>query len=182
MQMKKILAISIIASTLLFSSCALFNSKEAEIGFFDPLYLTECKLWEIPTPNSEDMRRSENIVYCNMTETERKKYIDSVVAYLIEKDDIYYKGYHYETGNPGGIFFLPEYRFAPLAPESNYSEWFAFSLNENLNTGDEYNHWYSNGITIKISKEEGKIGSYNYNTVIVINNDPNFISFYSTEN
>ena len=175
--MKKLLAVLTVASVLLLSSCGLFNSKEAEVGFLDDEYLAECKLIGMPVPDTKDMRRNENAVYCNMTDEERVKYVSEIAAYLIAKEDIYYKGYHYETGTAGGIFYIPEYRFAPLTADADYGGWFAFSLTENLNDGDDYNYHYWNGVTVRVSFKEGKLGSYSYNTVIKINSDPNGIVY-----
>lgn len=179
--MKKLLAIFVLLSLLLLSGCEWFSEEEPEIGFFDEALLTECKLTEIPMPNAEDVRHNGGTVYCNMTDEERVKYADDIAAFLLAKEDIYYKGYHAETGCPGGIFFLIEYRFAPLTAESDHGGWFAFSLTEKLNEGDEYNYSYWNGVTVSVGMKEGQIGSYSYNTVIKIDNDPHFITYLRPE-
>ena len=179
--MKKLLAFLILSSVLLLTGCGVFSQGEAELGFFDEGLLAEVKLTGMPAPTDEDIRHDEDTVYCNMTEEKRIEFANELASYLMTKDDIYYKGYHYETGCVGGIFFLPEYRFAPLTPDANHGGWFAFSLTEALNEGDEYNYSYWNGVTVSVSMKEGKIGSYSYNTVIKINKDPNGIAFYPTE-
>ena len=179
--MKKLLAFLIISSVLLLAGCGTFSQKEAELGFFDEGLLAEVKLTDMPVPDDDDIRHDEDTVYCNMTEEKRIEFANKLASYLIAKDDIYYKGYHYETGCVGGIFFLPEYRFAPLTADADYGGWFAFSLTESLNNGDEYNYSYWNGVTVSVSMKEGRIGSYSYNTVIKINKDPNGIAFYPTE-
>ena len=179
--MKKLLAFLILSSVLLLAGCGVFSQKEAELGFFDEGLLAEVKLTDMPVPDDDDIRHDEDTVYCNMTEEKRIEFANKLASYLIAKDDIYYKGYHYETGCVGGIFFLPEYRFAPLTADADYGGWFAFSLTESLNNGDEYNYSYWNGVTVSVSMKEGKIGSYSYNTVIKINKDPNGIAFYPTE-
>ena len=179
--MKKLLAFLILSSVLLLAGCGTFNQKEAELGFFDEGLLAEVKLTDMPVPDDDDIRHDEDTVYCNMTEEKRIEFANKLASYLIAKDDIYYKGYHYETGCVGGIFFLPEYRFAPLTADADYGGLFAFSLTESLNNGDEYNYSYWNGVTVSVSMKEGKIGSYSYNTVIKINKDPNRIAFYPTE-
>ena len=179
--MKKLLAFLILSSVLLLAGCGTFSQKEAELGFFDEGLLAEVKLTDMPVPDDDDIRHDEDTVYCNMTEEKRIEFANKLASYLIAKDDIYYKGYHYETGCVGGIFFLPEYRFAPLTADADYGGWFAFSLTESLNNGDEYNYTYWNGVTVRVSMKEGKIGSYSYNTVIKINKDPNGIAFYPTE-
>ena len=179
--MKKLLILLTLTLAILLSGCKLFNSKEPDTGFFNESLLTECKLTEMPKPDSADIRHDENTVYCNLTSEEYENYIEKVAKFIIAKDDIYFKGYHYETGNPGGILFLPEYRFAPLAADGNYSSWFAFSLTEKLNEGDEYNYSYWNGVTIKVERKNGEIGSYKYNTVIVIDTDPDCIVYQPTE-
>ena len=179
--MKKYLAILILIPIFLLVGCDLLTEDEVESGFFDNDYLAECKLLGLPVPDTEDIKHDDNTVYCNLTSDKFESYVSEVVSFLISKDDIYFKGYHYETGNPGGIFFLPEYRFAPLTIDANYSTWFAFSLTEQLNDDDEFNYSYWNGITVKIEQKEGKIGSYSYNTVIVIDDDPNFIVYQINE-
>ena len=107
--MKKLLMVLTLLSVLLLSGCVFFNTIEAEVGFFGDEYLAECKLTGMPRPAAEDIRHDEKNVYCNMTKEERIKYAKDVAEYLIAKDDIYYKGSHYETGCVGGIFYLPEY-------------------------------------------------------------------------
>lgn len=179
--MKRLIAILILSSVLLLAGCGTFSQKEAALGFFDEGLLAEVKLTDMPVPDDDDIRHDEDTVYCNMTEEKRIEFANKLASYLIAKDDIYYKGYHYETGCVGGIFFLPEYRFAPLTADADYGGWFAFSLTESLNNGDEYNYSYWNAVTVSVSMKEGKIGSYSYNTVIKINKDPNGIAFYPTE-
>ena len=179
--MKKYLAILILIPVFLLFGCDLLTENEVEAGFFDNDYLAECKLSGMPVPDTDDIKHDDNTVYCNLTSDKFESYVSEVVSFLVYKDDIYFKGYHYETGNPGGIFFLPEYRFAPLTIDANHSTWFAFSLTEHLNDGDEFNYSYWNGVTVKIEQKEGKIGSYSYNTVIVIDNDPNFIVYHINE-
>ena len=179
--MKKILILLTLIIAILLSGCKFFSLKEANTGFFEESLLDECKLTEMPKPDSKDIRHDENTIYCNLTNVEYENYIEKVAAFIIAKDDIYFKGYHYETGNPGGIFFLPEYRFAPLVTDGNYSNWFAFSLTEKLNEGDEYNYSYWNGVTIKVERKSGEIGSYKYNTIIIIDTDPDCIVYQPTE-
>ena len=178
--MRRVLSIIVLLSILLLSGCRWFQRHESETGFLDSTYLAECRLSGIPIPVTEDLRHDENTVYCNLTDAERESYISELATYLLEKDDIYYKGYYFELGNPGGIFYLPEYRFAPLTEDVDCSNgWFAFSLTEQLNGDDEYNDSYWNGISVKIEPKEGEIGSFRYNTVIVIDNDPNGIVYQS---
>jgi hypothetical protein len=181
-KMKRISSFLLLLSILLLPACGRPAEKEAEDGFFDNALLAECKLAEMPTPASNEIRHDEGTVYCLLSDEEYDHYLNEVVSFLLEKDDIYFKGYHYETGNYGGMFFLPEYRFAPLAAEADTScGWFAFSLTEQLNNGEGDNYFYSNGVSVKIEQNEGKIGSYSYNTVIKIDADPIFMTYYEEE-
>ena len=179
--MKRIITVLTLLSLLLLSGCVTVTDTEAEIGFFDEALLAECRLTGMPMPKSEDIRHGENTVYCNMTDEERVGYADEIAAYLIAKEDIYYKGYHYETGTVGGIFYLPEYRFAPLTEDTEHGGSFAFSLTEKLNEGNEFNFAYANGITVSVGIRDGKIGSYSYNTVIRINTNPMFIVYQPSD-
>ncbi|MBR5817073.1 MAG: hypothetical protein IKY62_00350, partial [Clostridia bacterium] len=172
----------LILCILCLSGCNLFSDDgvKTESGFFSVAYLTECKLSDMPIPSSDVMGFSNAKVYCNLSAEEYESYTQRFVAYLLAKEDIYYKGYHYETGNPGGIFFLPEYRFAPLTPESPINDyWFAFSLTESLNETTNDSYW--NGITVRIERKDGKTASFAYNTIIEIDNDPSLIVYHDKE-
>ena len=168
--MKKIITF-VLGLAILFSLVAC-GEIEAESGFFSDSVLVECKLSGMPVPSVDEMWLDGNTVYCYMTTEERVRYAGELAAFLIAKDDIYYKGYYYETGNPGGIFFIPEYRFAPLTPDADFGGWFAFSLTETLNDGDEFNYSYWNGVSLSVYMEDGTIGSFSYNTAIEIKKDP----------
>ena len=174
--MKRVIPLLLVC-LLCLSGCGKDVSVE---GFYPDAYLSECGLDGMPSP-SENIRYWDEKAYCSLSEAERDTYADALIAYLCEKDDIYYKGYYEETGNTAGILYAPEYRFAPLTAESAPSIlWFAFSLTEELNGGDEYRLHYENGISIRIRREEGSFKKFNYNTVIEIENDPLFL-YYNGE-
>ena len=173
--MKKLFIMALVIMILVFSlaSCG----EDAEVGFFSEDYLKQCKLEDFPVPDvgDENMRLSGENVYLNLTDDEALEYSRTVMEYLLLNEDIYYKGYHYETGCPGGIFYLPEYRFAPLFEDSDPAVgWFAFSLTEALNEGDEFNRSYWNCVAVKIYHKDGTRGSFSYNTVINIDYDAAF--------
>ena len=174
--MKKLLFFFALLSTILLSGCSVFTETETDVGFFGEALLAECRLTGMPTPDGE-LRNSENKVYCSLTQEKLQSYSDKLVEFILEKEDIYYKSYYYETGNPGGIFYIPEYRFAPLTADSEISYmWLAFSLTEQLNDHGN-SDYYGNGISISLIRKDGRIGSYAYNTVIELDTDPSFILY-----
>ncbi len=174
--MKKTLLLLLVCM-LCFSSC---GTDPSVAGFYPEAYLSECGLYGMPLP-AENIRYWDEKAYCSLSEAECETYTDALIAYLCEKDDIYYKGYYYETGTTAGILYAPEYRFAPLTEDADPSLlWFAFSLTEELNDGDEHRLHYQNGISIRIRREEGSFKKFNYNTIIEIENDPMFL-YYNGE-
>lgn len=176
--MKKILTIVLFTIALvLLTAC---SGDEGEIGFFSRDYLVQCNIEDFPLPvaDAEEMRWSGEKVYLNLGDEEALEYSRTVMEYLLANENIYYKGYHYETGCPGGIFYLPEYRFAPLFEDSDPSTgWYAFSLTETLNEGDEFNRSYWNGVVVRIYQKDGTCGSFSYNTVINIDYEAAFCTY-----
>ena len=167
--MKKLLILFLCTFVILsITACGVFTEREAEVGFIDEALLSDFRVADFPVPTG-DVRHIDDKAYVNMTDVEYGNYADEVMAYLLSKDDIYHKGYHYETGFAGGIFFIPEYRFSQLREDTDSSVgWFIFSLTEALNEGDEYNHSYWNGVFVKVYRDSGSFGSFEYNTVIEI--------------
>ena len=150
------------------TSCGLFSEGEAEPGFLDESVLSDYRLADFPIPEGE-IRHSQNKAYCTMTDEEYASYCAEVVTYLLAKEDIYHKGYHYETGCTGGIFYLPEYRFSKLDESTDATVgWFIFSLTEELHTADGYREVYSNGVFVKVMRKDGSRGSFDYDVVIEI--------------
>lgn len=145
--------------------------QERDVFFEDEL-LIECKLSDMPRPNLEGSALTNNTLYLNMTDDEFVLYSQAVLDYLLEKEDAYFKGYQYEQGFAGGIFYIPEYRYAPLTQEYEIGDAnrFIFSLTELLNEGDEFNYSYWNDVIIDIVRSEGELdnGSYTYNASITI--------------
>ena len=167
--MKRLFTVSLcVLLALTLTACGLFPEAEPSVGFIDVSVLDAFRLSDIPVPEGE-LRCSGNKVYCNMSETDLEDYCAEVMAYLLAKEDIYHKGYHYETGFAGGIFYIPEYRFAPLKESTDPTVgWFIFSLTEELNGGDEYNYSYWDGVFVRIQRQSGIRSSFEYDTVIEI--------------
>lgn len=140
--------------------------------FFDDELIVECKLTDMPVPNLEGSALTNNTLYLNMTDEEFILYSEAVLDYLLAKEDAYFKGYQYEQGFAGGIFYLPEYRYAPLTEEYEVGEAnrFIFSLTELLNEEDEYNNHYWNDVIIDIVRSKGTLddGEYSYNASLTI--------------
>ena len=140
--------------------------------FFDEELLVECRLTDIPQPKLEGSALTNNTLYLNMTDEEFVSYSQAVLDYLLAKEDAYFKGYQFEQGFAGGIFYIPEYRYAPLTEEYEIknANRFAFSLTELLNEGDEYNYHYWNDVIIDVVRSEGTLDGeeYSYNTAITI--------------
>ena len=140
--------------------------------FFDEDLLIECRLADMPRPNLEGSALTNNTLYLNMTDEEFVSYSQAVLDYLLAKGDAYFKGYQFEQGFAGGIFYIPEYRYAPLTEEYEIKDAnrFAFSLTELLNEGDEYNYHYWNDVIIDVVRSEGTLDGeeYSYNTAITI--------------
>lgn len=167
--MRKILGILLCVIILAcITSCGFTTEKEPEDGFIDEAVLDVFNLSDMPVPSGE-VRHVDNKAYLSLKDKYYRTYCRNIKDYLLEKEDVYHKGYHYETGCVGGIFFIPEYRFAALEEDTDSSVgWFIFSLSEELNGGDENNKRYDNGVFIKIQQKSGKLGSFEYNTVIEI--------------
>ena len=171
--MKRAIAL-LLACLVCLAGCGRDVSVE---GFYPDAYLAECRLYGMPIP-AEDVRYWDGRAYCRLDTDALAAYTDALMQYLCEKDDIYYKGYYSETGNTAGILYAPEYRFAPLTAESDPSIlWFAFSLTEELNDGDEFRLHYENGVSIRIRRDEGSFKKFKYNTVIEIKRDPTFLYY-----
>ena len=188
--MKKILALILMVATCftMLTSCmylealgigalvALWAKSEKTIVardvFFDDDLIAECRLTDMPRPNLEGSALTNNTLYLNMTDEEFVSYSQAVLDYLLAKEDAYFKGYQFEQGFAGGIFYIPEYRYAPLTEEYEIknANRFAFSLTELLNEGDEYNYHYWNDVIIDVVRSEGTLDGeeYSYNTAITI--------------
>ena len=140
--------------------------------FFDEELLIECRLADMPRPNLEGSALTNNTFYLNMTDEEFVSYSQAVLDYLLAKEDAYFKGYQFEQGFAGGIFYIPEYRYAPLTEKYEVSDAnrFIFSLTELLNEDDEYNYHYWNDVIIDVVRSEGTLDGeeYSYNTAITI--------------
>lgn len=154
------------------------QETDARNEFFAPEYLAECKLSDMPIPNVDGSYRTESKLYLNMTEEEFDAYSKAVFDYLWAKEDAYYKGYEVDSGLAGGIFFIPEDRYAPLLENydlDNDAHRFIFSTTELLNEGDEYNNHYWNYVVIRIIRADGTLEKENftYNTTIQITNQEN---------
>ena len=154
------------------------SSMDAQNEFFSTEYLAECKLSDMPVPNVDGSFRTETKLYLNLTEEEFDAYSKQVFDYLWAKEDAYFKGYEVDSGFAGGIFFVPEDRYAPLLENYNLesdAHRFIFSTTEKLNEGDEYNNHYWNYVVIRLDRVDGKLEKedFTYNTVIQITNKDN---------
>ena len=164
----------------------LWNKSETTIldrgVFFEDELIAECRLTDMPLPNLEGSALTNNTLYLNMTDCEFALYSEKVLKYLLEKEDAYFKGYQFEQGFAGGIFYIPEYRYAPLTDkyEVGDANRFAFSLTELLNEGDEYNYGYWNSVIIDIVRSEGTLddGAYSYNASLTIKLRSGVRSYY----
>ena len=150
--------------------------------FFENELIVECRLTDMPVPNLEGSALTNNTLYLNMTDEEFITYSKAVLNYLLEKEDAYFKGYQVEQGFAGGIFYLPEYRYAPLTEEYEVGDAnrFIFSLTELLNEGDEYNNHYWNHVIIDIVRSEGTLddGEFSYNASLTIKINPGSRVYY----
>ena len=198
--MKKIVALILVVATCLvmLTSCmylealgvaglvALWAKSENTIVardvFFDDELLIECRLTDMPRPNLTGSVLTNNTLYLNMTDEEFVSYSQAVLDYLLAKEDAYFKGYQCEQGFAGGIFYIPEYRYAPLTEEYEVSDAnrFIFSLTELLNEDDEYNYHYWNGVIIDVVRSEGVLDGeeYSYNAAITVKLDPGSRVYY----
>ena len=198
--MKKIIALILIVAMCLamLTSCielealgvaalvALWAKSEKTIVdrnvFFEEELIVECRLTDMPVPNLEGSALTNNTLYLNMTDEEFVTYSEAVLNYLLAKEDAYFKGYQVEQGFAGGIFYIPEYRYAPLTEKYKVGDAnrFIFSLTELLNEGDEYNNHYWSCAIIDIVRSEGTLddGEYSYNTAITIKLDPGSRVYY----
>ena len=104
--MKKASAVLMALSLLLLSGCRWFRtqSEKPYTAFFDDTFLAECQLDDLPIPPTDDRRCYDHKLYFNLSDAEFESYADTIVTYLLENENIYYQGYHYQTGCPGGIF------------------------------------------------------------------------------
>ena len=153
-------------------------NMSAQNEFFDSEYLSQCLLSDMPAPNVEGSFRTETKLYLNLTEEEFDAYSKQVFDYLLAKEDAYFKGYEVDSGLAGGIFFVPEDRYAPLTEDYDLesdAHRFIFSTTEHLNEGDEYNIHYWNYVVIRIARVDGTLEKedFSYNTVIQITNKDN---------
>ena len=150
--------------------------------FFENELIVECRLTDMPVPDLEGSALTNNTLYLNMTDDEFISYSEAVLNYLLAKEDAYFKGYQVEQGFAGGIFYIPEYRYAPLTEKYKVGDAnrFIFSLTELLNEGDEYNYHYWNCAIIDIVRSEGTLDDdeYSYNTAITIKLDPGSRVYY----
>ena len=150
--------------------------------FFEDELIVECRLTDMPIPNLDGSALTNNTLYLNMSDEEFITYSEAVLNYLLEKKDAYFKGYQCSQGFAGGIFYLPEYRYAPLTDKYKVRDAnrFIFSLTELLNEGDEYNNHYWNEVVIDIVRSEGTLddGEYSYNTAITIKLNPGSRVYY----
>ena len=150
--------------------------------FFEDELIVECRLTDMPLPKLEGSALTNNTLYLNMTDEEFVSYSQAVLDYLLAKEDAYFKGYQFEQGFAGGIFYIPEYRYAPLTEEYEIKDAnrFAFSLTELLNEGDEYNRSYWDSIIIDIVRSEGELdnGKFTYNAAITIKHNSGVRVYY----
>lgn len=150
--------------------------------FFEDELIAECRLTDMPLPKLEGSALTNNTLYLNMTDEEFVSYSQAVLDYLLDKEDAYFKGYQCEQGFAGGIFYLPEYRYAPLTEKYTVddSNRFIFSLTETLNEDDEYNYHYWNCVIIDVVRSEGTLDGeeYSYNAAITIKLDPGSRVYY----
>ena len=133
----------IIISSLL-CSCVLFRDptpweegKQKDTLFSSEL-LAEWKIEELPLPAPENVYLGGKTLYCNMTREEYESYVQSVVEYLLNDENLFHTGYNYGT-SMGSFFGFPPYwiiyKYAPLIEGydvSAESHRFIYSLSEEM--------------------------------------------------
>lgn len=133
----------IIISSLL-CSCVLFRDptpweegKQKDTLFSSEL-LAEWKIEELPLPTPDNVYLGGKTLYCDMTREEYESYVQSVVEYLLNDENLFHTGYNYGT-SMGSFFGFPPYwiiyEYAPLIEGydvSAESHRFIYSLSEEM--------------------------------------------------
>ena len=137
--------------------------------FFEQEKLTECYLENLPQPkldNSVLYNNDGKVLYLNLTEEEFLNYLNDLSIYILEKENVYFKGLKYDVDIAVGPLFIPlnVEVYIPLIDNKVFSregECFAFSLKEELNNG-----WIINSMseTYKVNLKwfEGEIENINF--------------------
>lgn len=152
------------------------NAAEKKIETFNTFYsdefILQCKLSDMPLPNLDGSAMTEaNVVHLNMTDNEFIEYCQKILAYLLAKEDAYYKGYASPTNDHHYLPLTDEYSITPT------SQNFIFSTTPKLNTYGDSNYIYKetryeSPVIIMISRENSTLKKgfkkYEYNTSIEI--------------
>lgn len=161
---KKVVILLLTVCIVLLTSC--FN-KTPNYYKYDTFFLEETlttyHLDNLPVLNANNsaLNNDENILYLNLTKEEFDDYIVEVLNYIIDKENVYYKGIHYENQIYVGPLWLPlnVKVIIPLLDNTDLSkkgECFVFSLKDELNNG-----WISNSMSdvfyVELIYEESKL-------------------------
>lgn len=157
-----------------FTSCFFEELFEPTVinknSFYNENYLADCKLTNMPIPNIDNSVQTDEGIYLNLSDGEFYEYSKAVLNYIIEKKDIYYKGYWNDIGHPEGSHHIATMY---ISLTNNYSitsneHDFVFSTTEQL---DEHG-CYINPVRIIIKRKSGdlKKENFTYNTYMRIDN------------
>jgi len=148
--MKKhlIFLLTLICACALLCSCILFRDPtpweegKQKDALFSSELLAEWKIEDLPLPAPENVYLGEKTLYCDMTREEYENYVQSVVEYLVNDENLFHAGYKYDI-NMGSFFgfppYWPIYEYAPLIEGydvSAESHRFIYFLSEEMGTGD----------------------------------------------
>lgn len=170
--MKRILLVILMFLCVQFvTSCDNKTPSHLEYNsFFATEKLKDYHLENLPQPKLETSVLYNNdveVLYLNLSEDEFLNYLNEVSNYILEKNNVYYKGLEYETELMVGPLFIPMdvKVFIPLIDNKEFSttgECFAFSLQEELNNG-----WISNSMSevykVNIKYQEGILEDIDFN-------------------
>lgn len=165
--MKKILSVLLLCVLLL--SMTACKSKTSAATFFPDSLLQQCCLSGMPAPENSQLKA--NYLYCQLDENAYGAYMETLVAYLQAKTDIFYLCYLHSDGLEGDVFPYDIYTYLP--EDYNYqaeSHIFALSPNPELGKYDAL----QTPIRLVIRREEGKLEKtkFSYNTVIMLEGAP----------
>ncbi len=156
---------------LLFFDNAAEKKIEAFDTFYDDEFMLQRKLSDMPLPNLDGSAMTEaNVVHLNMTDNEFIEYCQKILAYLLAKEDAYYKGYGSPTNDHHYLPLTDEYSITPT------SQNFIFSTTPELNNYGDNGIFkktrYASPVIIMISRENSTLKKgfkkYEYNTSIEI--------------
>ena len=146
--MKKSIVVLLVLFSLCLASCRTSKIKESAYDtFFTDERLSACHVEGLPPPKLEgSVLCNGEVLYLNLTSEEFLAYTEQVASYILERNDIYFKGVFHETNIAVGPLFLPldEQVYVPLEDCATFSpsaNRFAFALGDELGSG-----WLTNSM------------------------------------